>query len=240
MPKSSTPALLLMTVRSFVPRACSALIRFSGNAAQAEAAHHDRRAVGDQRDRVLGALEHLVHRLDYSVHHEDRGHEEVTSDLGAVGVLVPQRRSRLSDFAALPPAVGAAEHLDQPLASSRSARRSAAPRSGASSACPDLVGVGGGDVLPDSGRARREARGVEEPASGERQAVVADGVADDLHQRAGGQLRQMTEIGRAAGRARRPTAMRGSAPSARDERRQLFDGARRLHRRRASAATAGP
>ena len=30
MPKSSTPALLLMTVRSFVPRACSAWIRFSG------------------------------------------------------------------------------------------------------------------------------------------------------------------------------------------------------------------
>ena len=30
MPKSSTPALLLMTVRSFVPRARSAAMRFSG------------------------------------------------------------------------------------------------------------------------------------------------------------------------------------------------------------------
>src|SRR5215831_5005854 len=30
MPKSSTPALLLTTVRFFVPRACSAAMRFSG------------------------------------------------------------------------------------------------------------------------------------------------------------------------------------------------------------------
>ncbi len=34
MPKSSTPALLLMMVRSRVPRACSALIRFSGSPAE--------------------------------------------------------------------------------------------------------------------------------------------------------------------------------------------------------------
>ena len=37
-----------------------------GNPAQPESAHHDRRAVGDQGHRGVGALENLVHRTDYS------------------------------------------------------------------------------------------------------------------------------------------------------------------------------
>src|SRR5439155_11191769 len=36
-----------------------------GNAAQPEAAHHDRGAVGNERDRLLGAREHFVHRRPF-------------------------------------------------------------------------------------------------------------------------------------------------------------------------------
>ena len=50
-----------------------------------------------------------------------------------------------------------------------------------------------GDVAPDLGRAGREPRRVDEPASGELEPGVTDGVADDLHQRARGQLRQVTQ-----------------------------------------------
>ena len=51
MPKSSTPALLLMTVRSLRAARVQRLDQVLGNAAQAEAAHHDRGAVGDRARR---------------------------------------------------------------------------------------------------------------------------------------------------------------------------------------------
>ena len=55
MPKSSMPALLLMIGQ--VPRAARVQRRDEvlGNAAEAEAAHHDGGAVGDARHRFVGA-----------------------------------------------------------------------------------------------------------------------------------------------------------------------------------------
>ena len=44
-----------------MPRACSAAIRFSGMPQSAEAAHHDRRAVGDAARRPRRRCEHFVH-----------------------------------------------------------------------------------------------------------------------------------------------------------------------------------
>ena len=61
MPKSSTPALLLMTVRSCGAARVQRGDQVLGDAAQAEAAHHDRRAVRDARHRLLGAPKHFVH-----------------------------------------------------------------------------------------------------------------------------------------------------------------------------------
>src|SRR2546426_8314537 len=52
---------------------------------------------------------------------------------------------------------------------------------------PYLVGVGRGNVSPDVGWARGEARRVGEPSSGERESVAPRRVADHLHQRARGQ-----------------------------------------------------
>ncbi len=57
MPKSSTPALLLMTVRLLRAARVQRLDQVLGNAAEAEAAHQDRRAVGNQRDGRLGIRE---------------------------------------------------------------------------------------------------------------------------------------------------------------------------------------
>ena len=57
----------------------------------------------------------------------------------------------------------------------------------------DRIGVGRGDVLPDVGRTRRQAGGVHEASSRKGEPFVAHPVADDLHQRAGRELRQMTE-----------------------------------------------
>ena len=60
------------------------------------------------------------------------------------------------------------------------------------------------------------------PRPAERQAVVADGIANDLHQGAGSQLRQMTQVGQ-------QPVVRGNGEHARFrpqgscERRQLFD-----------------
>ena len=56
-----------------------------------------------------------------------------------------------------------------------------------------FVGVGGGDVFPDLGRARGEPGGIDEAAAGEAEAVLAHRLADHLHQGAGGELRQMAE-----------------------------------------------
>src|SRR5262245_43538712 len=57
----------------------------------------------------------------------------------------------------------------------------------------NLVGVGGGDVLPDVRRARGEACRVREPSAGQHQTFGADVRAHALHQRARGHLRQVTE-----------------------------------------------
>ena len=62
MPKSSMPALLLMTVRSRRAARVERRDEVLGDPAEAEAAHHDGGAVGDARHGLLGALQHFVHR----------------------------------------------------------------------------------------------------------------------------------------------------------------------------------
>ena len=57
----------------------------------------------------------------------------------------------------------------------------------------DLVFVGGADVLPDVRRTRREPCRVNQTASRKLQPFSADRFADDLHQRARGELRQMAQ-----------------------------------------------
>ena len=61
MPKSSTPALLLMTVSPVVPAGVQGGDEGLGDAAQPEAAHQDCRPVRDALDRLGGARQHFVH-----------------------------------------------------------------------------------------------------------------------------------------------------------------------------------
>ena len=60
MPKSSTPALLLITVRSPVALVPQRLDEVFRNAAQAEASHHDGGAVADVADRLVGIANDFV------------------------------------------------------------------------------------------------------------------------------------------------------------------------------------
>ena len=66
MPWSSVPALLLMTVRSRDAAAVQRRQQVLGHADDAEAADHDRRAVGNGGDGGVGAGDDLVHAVNYS------------------------------------------------------------------------------------------------------------------------------------------------------------------------------
>ena len=153
MPKSSTPALLLMTVRSRVPRACSAWIRFSGMP------HRPKppiRIVAPSGMRATAA-----------------------SALGSTLFIAGDYTERSAGAGA----TSAAPARHSLAASKTSVSRVAASRGRRRSSCSsgdqrverraDLVGVGGGDVLPDVGRARRQPRGVDQAAAGQRQALLA-------------------------------------------------------------------
>ena len=61
MPKSSTPALLLMTVRSLRAARVQRRDQVLGNAAEAEAAHHDRGAVGTSATAASALGQDFVH-----------------------------------------------------------------------------------------------------------------------------------------------------------------------------------
>ena len=59
----------------------------------------------------------------------------------------------------------------------------------------DVIGVGAADLAPHAGWARCETRAVCEAAAGEAQAVTRCRAANNLHEDACGQLRQMAHIG---------------------------------------------
>ena len=61
MPKSSTPGLLLMTVRLLRASRVQRTNQVFGNPAEAKATHQDRGAIGDERDGIVGTREHFVH-----------------------------------------------------------------------------------------------------------------------------------------------------------------------------------
>ena len=71
------------------------------------------------------------------------------------------------------------------------------------------------DVRPDAGWARRHPRRVRRPPPGQLEAGGADGLADDVHQRARGQLRQVTGERKQSIVLRRHRISSGRAPSAR-------------------------
>src|SRR6266849_7559136 len=98
--------------------------------------------------------------------------------------------SALQPFA---PASGSDEDLLEPVARRQILSQVAEQLDQRIERDTDRIGVGGGDVLPDVGGTRRQARGVHEASSGQSETLVAHPVADNLHQRAGRELRQMTE-----------------------------------------------
>ena len=150
-----------------------------GDAAQAEAAHHDRRAVGDLGHCLPDGRSNFVHR-----------------DLFLV---------RSSSPAAAPRRIFPAA-----FARVRSSRSSVRTSMSVSRPLRDLVRIGRRDILPDVGRARGQTRRVHEPASRQRKSIGAHRIANDLHQCAGGELRQMAEKRQRCGRG--PTRRRPEAP----------------------------
>ena len=177
-PKSSTPALLLMSVRSRRAARVQRRDEVFGNAAQTEAAHHDRRAVGDQRDGLVGAraapcsCSRLYRR----------------SRINAVAPVA--RRRRKLARAASPSARSARscrEHAHERVERGADLRRRWWRR------CRARCRRG-------SRRAASCRRARARPAP----AVPPTCAANDLHQRARGELRKMTENTRADDRARRP------------------------------------
>ena len=57
------------------------------------------------------------------------------------------------------------------------------------SSARDLVRVGGADVAPDAGRARRQPGRVDQALAGEPQPARAGNRSDDFHERGDGELR---------------------------------------------------
>ena len=169
MPKSSTPALLLITVRSFVPRACSAAIRFSGMP------HRPKPPMRMVAPSGMSATASSALASTLFI-------ASTIAD-GLIGLelefgmrsrfMIPNPYSELRSFDAA---------RQRWACSKTSARRSPSREVGAQflqqrdegvERLADLIGVGGGDVLPDLGRARGEPGRVDEAAAGERQAVLA-------------------------------------------------------------------
>ena len=166
------------------------------------------------------------------------------ADRSTIVTLVPRRgdRTQNAEFSRFlrsanlvlvpgAPAGGVGEHLGEPVAVRQIAPQILKQRDQRIERRADLVGVGGGDVPPDVRRARRQPRRVGEPAAGERQPVLPDRVADDLHQRARGQLRQMAEEREQPIVRLRRSITRGTAPSAAHERGQLVERAPPRRRR---------
>src|SRR5437660_6004353 len=152
MPKSSTPGLLLMMVRLFVPLARRAWIRFAG---MPQRPKPPMRIVAPSGMSATAA-----------------------SALGRTLFMA----SGLQLFA---PAPGCDEDVLEPVAGRQILTQIAQQLDKRVERDADRIGVGGGDVLPDAGGTRRQARGVREASSRKGQPLVAHPVADDLHERAG-------------------------------------------------------
>ena len=141
MPKSSTPALLLMTVSPLRAARVQGGDEVLGDAAQPEAAHHDCRAVGDLRDRLVGARQHLVHRtvfyqvrchshlmhpdLEEAIEFHDADHRRRRQGAGRLRHRqgARQRRAAVGDPDDLRQEGTAAGQRRQPAAARRAGRR---------------------------------------------------------------------------------------------------------------------
>src|SRR2546426_5253176 len=165
MPNSSTPALLLMTVRPFVPRACSALMRFSG----------------------------MPHRPKPPIMIvAPSGTSATAASASGSTLFMIDDYTRLL-FQGGPPSRRGRKDLCEPIALRQVAAQILKHRDQRVERRSQLVGVGGGDVAPDLGRARRQSRRVREPTARKREPALAHGVADHVHQRTRRQLGKMAE-----------------------------------------------
>src|SRR5206468_2434722 len=125
MPNSSTPALLLMTVRPFVPRACSALMRFSG----------------------------MPHRPKPPIMIVAPSGTNATAASASGSTLFTIDDYTRLLFQGVPPAGRGREDLREPIAFRQVAAQILKHGDQRIERRSQLVGVGGGDVAPDLGRA---------------------------------------------------------------------------------------